>query len=338
MRAISLVLLSFFLVPTVIADILTLNNGDRLTGTIIRKEDSNLVFKTDYAGEIKIKWDQVTAVTTDKPVQLTLDNGTAIEKASLSPAQDKTAEIKAENINNDLEIKLSSVKYINPSDVVSGKGIKVSGRVNAGVNIASGNSDTESYNLDTEVVMRGKINRFTVGANLYRASDNSVDTEDKSSAWLKYDHFTSKKSYVYGNTSFARDKFKDQKLKSTIGLGYGIQFHESDERNFLIEGGLNYVNDDYFIAMDDDYAAGRWSLRYDQKFYKKRLQFFHNHEGLFDLDDTGNMNIYSQTGFRFPILSGMNASLQLNVDWDNQPVAGTASTDRKLLFNLGYSW
>jgi len=320
------------------ADTIVLSNGDKLSGTIVRKEDSNLIFKTTYAGELKIQWDQITAIKTDKPVALTLKNDTSIENASISPAANKSANIKADNINNNLDIQLSSVKYINPSAIVTGKGIKITGRINAGISIASGNTDNESYNLDTEVVLRGKINRFTVGAKMYRAQDNNVDTEDKSAAWFKYDHFLDKKHYVYGNTSFAKDKFKDQKLKSTIGLGYGTQFWDAPERHLALEGGLNYVNEDFYVNADDNYAAGRWAVKFDQLFYEKRLQFFHNHEGLLDLDDTDNLSISSQTGFRFPILSGMNAALQFNLDWDKQPAAGASSTDRKILFNLGYSW
>lgn len=320
------------------ADTVTLNNGDILTGTIIRKEDDKLVFKTTYAGELKILWDQISAIKTDKPVALTLKNDTSIENASILPATNKSARIKTDNIKNNIDIQLSSIKYINPSAAVSGKGIQITGWVNAGINIASGNSDTESYNMDTEIILRSKINRFTVGTKSYRAKSNNLDTEDKSSIWFKYDHFLDKKHYIYGNTYFANDKFKDQKLKSTIGLGYGKQIRDTSLQHLSFEGGLNYVNEDFYVSADDNYAAGRWAVKFDQFFYDKRLQFFHSHEGLIDFEDSDNLNIISQTGFRFPILSGINASLQLNLNWDKQPAAGASSTDRKILFNLGYNW
>lgn len=319
------------------ADTIFLNNGDKINGQIIRKEGSTLLFKTPYAGEIKIQWKAIASMKTDKNLVLTLENDTNIENASISPS-DKKHIVKTKNIDNPIDIQLSSIKYINPSQAVTGKGMKISGRVNVGLSIASGNTDTESFNVDTEVVLRGKTNRITTGANLYQASDNNVDTEDKTSAWLKYDHFLDNNDYIYGNTSFARDKFKDQKLKSTIGLGYGHQYMESDQRNLSVEAGADYVNEDYFTASDDNYIAGRWALKFDQKFFSKKLQFFHNHEGLLELDNTDNVSITSQTGFRFPVLAGMNAALQLNLDWDNLPSVGTKSTDRKFLFTLGYSW
>jgi hypothetical protein len=35
------------------ADQITLSNGDRLTGTVLKSDGKELVLKTDYAGEIK---------------------------------------------------------------------------------------------------------------------------------------------------------------------------------------------------------------------------------------------------------------------------------------------
>ena len=161
---------------SVYADTVTLKNGDRITGSIVRKEDSNLVFMTSFAGEIKLKWTEISALKTDKPVVLVLDNDTSIEGANLEPTTTGSAGVRTANIDQPMDIALASVKYINPSIAISGKGVKVTGRVNVGASIASGNTDTESYAVDTEVIMRTKTNRTTVGANAYKAKDDGVAT------------------------------------------------------------------------------------------------------------------------------------------------------------------
>ena len=316
----------------------TLKNGDILTGTIVRKEAAHLLLSTAYAGEIKIQWSEIVSLTTEKPLVLVLKNDTSIENAKLTAVTNGTGSVTAENIEQTFDVALSDIKYINPSIEVSGKGTKVSGRINAGSTITSGNTDSETYNLDAKVVMRSKDNRTTVGATHYRASDNNVETEDKTTAYLQYDHFMTNRRYVYGNTNFSRDRFADEKLKSTIGLGYGHQFWESDARNLSLEGGLAFVNEDNYVAPDDSYTAARWAVDYDQKFYKNKIVFFHNHEGLQSLSDSADLSITSETGLRFPLVSGMFASIQANIDWEKTPPPGTNSTDRKLLFNLGYAW
>jgi len=42
------------MVPTAFADQVILKNGDRLSGTIVKSDDKNLVLKADYAGEVTI--------------------------------------------------------------------------------------------------------------------------------------------------------------------------------------------------------------------------------------------------------------------------------------------
>ena len=319
------------------ADTLTLKNGDKLTGTVVKKETDKIIFKTSYAGDISISWSEVASLDTEQPVELVLTDQTSM-KATIHSTQAGTVTLKPESMPAPVTVALDKVQYVNPSPVVTGKGIKISGRANAGFAVSNGNTDNNSYNLDAEVVLRSKINRFTVGTTLYKASEDNMDTADESTLYLKYDHFLNKKQYLYGNTSFARDKFKDRKLKSTIGLGYGHQFWESDQRNLSLEGGLTYVNEDFYVAADDNYAAARWALKFDQKMFDNRIQFFHLHEGLVGLEDRNNVSITSQTGFRFPIYAGMNASIQMNIDWDKSPAPGFVKTDRKYLFNLGYAW
>jgi len=51
-----------------------MKNGDRLKGTVVSMTLGKLVFKTSYAGEITIKWDQVAKLTTEKPLEIYLRN------------------------------------------------------------------------------------------------------------------------------------------------------------------------------------------------------------------------------------------------------------------------
>ena len=45
-----------------VADTVVLANGDRLTGQVLLLDSGTLVLKTEYAGELHIKWDQAASV------------------------------------------------------------------------------------------------------------------------------------------------------------------------------------------------------------------------------------------------------------------------------------
>src|ERR1700744_5819065 len=59
------------------ADQVTLKNGDRVTGAIVKKDGNNLTIKSDLMGTVTIPWDQVTDVKSDKPLSVVLAGQTA---------------------------------------------------------------------------------------------------------------------------------------------------------------------------------------------------------------------------------------------------------------------
>jgi len=61
------------------ADQLTLKNGDRVTGSIVKKDGKTLTIKTDQFGVVTTSWDQVASIRTDKPVNVVLQDGRMAE-------------------------------------------------------------------------------------------------------------------------------------------------------------------------------------------------------------------------------------------------------------------
>jgi small nuclear ribonucleoprotein (snRNP)-like protein len=60
------------------ADEVTLKNGDRLTGTIIKSDAKVLLIKSDFAGAVSIQWDAITSILSTQPIYLGLKDGQTI--------------------------------------------------------------------------------------------------------------------------------------------------------------------------------------------------------------------------------------------------------------------
>lgn len=323
---------------SVLADSVTLRNGDRLTGKVLRKEDNNLIFKTPYAGEIKIRWLEITSLQTDEPVQVMLNDQTSLNATFAPTGEEGKVTLKAGDILQTAPLELSKIAYINPSPEISGKGVRFTGHVNVGLNATSGNSETTNTYADAEMVARTKENRYTVGGKVQRSSEDGNETADRTTLYSKYDHFLTEKRYLYANASFVRDQFKDLNLRSVLGAGVGHQFVESKRKNLSLEGGLTFVNDDFIAAEDDQYLAARWALDYDQFLLGDRLQVFHKHEGLQSLENSEDLIIRAETGIRVPFNENLSATVQVNVDWERTPPPGTEDTDLTYLLTVGYNW
>ena len=73
------------------ADIVLLKGGDRLSGTIVAKDDKQLTLQTAYAKEpITLLWSEVTNIETDQPARFMLNDKTLIN-AQATRASDSTA-------------------------------------------------------------------------------------------------------------------------------------------------------------------------------------------------------------------------------------------------------
>ena len=67
----------FLIADKILADEVFLKNGDHITGKVITMENKILIFKTSYAGEISIKWVDLTGIQTDEPIHMILSNKTS---------------------------------------------------------------------------------------------------------------------------------------------------------------------------------------------------------------------------------------------------------------------
>src|SRR5580658_5009699 len=56
---------------TTAAEVITLANGDRITGKISDSDGKTLTLTTDYAGDVKVKWASIKELVADKPLYIT---------------------------------------------------------------------------------------------------------------------------------------------------------------------------------------------------------------------------------------------------------------------------
>lgn len=318
------------------ADEVRLKNGDRISGSIINKQGDTLTVKTSYAGNIILAWDMVDSFTTDGPVRFEFSDDTTIN-GKAATAESGTVKIVGNEYLALRPIALKEIRTISTAPPEA-KQVKLSGKINIGLDISKGNSDNERIHLDGEMTARTKKNRFRAGGSFDRLKDSGIETEANTTAYMKYDHFLDTKWYLSANTALTKDKYKDLNLRTLIGLAVGYQFLESEKTNLAVEAGLNYTNEDHIDQEDESYPAARWALNYDRYLFQDLTQFFHSHEIYFGLEDAEDINLRAQTGFRVPLVHTINASIQYNIDWDNTPARNTKKTDEKYLFALGYFW
>ena len=92
--------------------------------------------------------------------------------------------------------------------------------------------------------------------------------------------------------------------------------------NLSFELGLSYVNENYIVAEDNSFVAGRWGLRFDHFILPKSLQYFLIHTGLQSIENSEDLILFTSTGFRIPFYKNLNVTAQMNWEYDKSPSPG----------------
>ena len=243
------------------ADQLTLKNGDRLSGIIVKADAKTLLLKTDFAGDINLQWDAVTSIVSSQSLHLTLKDGQTIvgtvstTDGKFEVATEETGPVAAAKdavvaVRNDAEQKayddqIDRLRHPHLTDFWSGL-------LDTGLSLTRGNSESVTYSLSgkaARVTDRDKISVYTtaVYANSTVNGLNST-TAHAIRGGVRGDLNVSEHLFVFGFTDFEYDKFQDLDLRNVVGGGLGYHVIKTKATTFDLFAGGDY-DQDYFGAI-----------------------------------------------------------------------------------------
>ncbi len=337
------------------ADTVRMKNGDVLTGTVSNFDDENLKLTTSYAGVVTIASSQVVSVSTDAPVVVKLGGGREVVGRLSADASGGLILTSSEGASTPM--KLSEVSFAPPKPPKPW--FRYKGELNAGVNGASGNTDSVGYHLDGSVRPQFGVNALSLKGQLNR-TENTVDGTDETtvSNWRvlgQYDRFFTDHWYGFFNNGWENDDLKELNVRISTAGGLGYKFWDDERRyltaelgpawlyeNFrrsLVAGGAtDDPSDDVFEDPDRNYTAARWALDLDHAVYDPATRLYHNHTLTTRIDDPNTLIFQSATGMKFNLIGAVNAGAEIQFDWNNDPAAGAVKDDLRYLLKLGYGF
>jgi len=315
------------------ADEVYLRNGDLITGEIGTSEDGSLIVKTSYAKKIKVEWDEVVCVSSDKEITLVLKNNEKLTGRATCPSQGQIRLVGAE-VGEMREFSVADLQGINPPPPPPAWTYKA--LVDVGGTFNKGNTDKQTLNSAARFQARSEHHRIFAEGKYNHGKSDGVEDENN---WLlggKYDSFFTKKAYAYLRPLFEYDKFQDLNLRSILAAGPGYQFIDTESTSLFAELGLAYTNEDYSSTSDKEYMSGRWSLGAKLDIISDRVKFFHLQEGYYDLTSDEGLFLRTEQGFRLPIVENFFCNLEFDWSFKSDPPSDNKKSDTAFIFGLGY--
>lgn len=242
------------------ADQLTLKNGDRITGKIVKSDGGKLVIATDLLGNVSVDLSAVSNITTDQPLYVTLADGRTVS-GTVTTSGDK-AEVRAANttvvaVNRaDIRVIRSQAEYAAYQDSLNPGLLEGwSGGLDAGLALTSGNSDTTNIALGLAATRETSNDKTSIyAASIYNRDSTSGESRTVANTirgGVRYDRNINRKFFGYGFTDLEHNGLQDLTLRFVLGGGIGYHAIRNDRTELDLLGGLAW-NREFFKGNFND--------------------------------------------------------------------------------------
>jgi hypothetical protein len=256
MLILTILSLSLLSLP-VFADQLTLKNGDRLSGTIVKSDDDGktLLIKTDLAGDVTVKWDAITAIVSSQPLHIMLSDGQVIvgrvsttdgileiatDGGTVPAAHDAVKAVR----DNATQAEIDRLQRPRLRDYWSGL-------FDLGLSLTEGNSSTAALTIAgkaSRVVPKNKLTLYYT--EVYSRDSNespALTTANAIHAGVRDEFNLNPRVYAFAFTDFDEDALQHLDLRNVIGGGLGYHFINTKKTQFDVFGGGSF-NQEYFAS------------------------------------------------------------------------------------------
>jgi|GEM_PF-138456 len=212
-------------VQTVSADVVETKNGARIVGKITQINGTTVVVDTEYAGTVKIKQSDVTAVTTDAPSNVRLSSGTVLQGTLAGEGAGAIVITGSDGVIHTSVDKVVTTWALTAKDpeVIA---LQRAWAYEAGVDVAgkTGNSEQLGTGFHFRATLTGPQDKLQFYSAYDRQVTEGVKSADQLKAGVDYQNsFSGRYSwYIRDEAGFDRVQLIDFSNVAAAGLGYDI--------------------------------------------------------------------------------------------------------------------
>lgn len=284
----------------IFADQITLKNGDRLTGKVIKQDDEKIVLQTELTGIITISKSNIEKLLLD--TSFTKEENTKTEAEPKKEEAEKPVNDSALITKNNAVPASSKRRALNFTEGWDGT-------ANVGFSFTSGNSRTSTFTAGVRAEKSSEKDKWTTYLNTLwnrnRVAGINVTTSNAIWGGVRYDRNITKKWFGFGSFDFERDKPQLLNFRSVIGGGLGYHAIKNDRTELDFFGGAAW-NRTWFVGSTRSSAEVLAGNTLKHKFNDK-VKFQQGFTFYPNLTQTGE--------YRFVFDSTLSADVTKRIGW-----------------------
>jgi hypothetical protein len=316
-------------------DVVTLTNGDRITGEITKLEAGLLEFKTDTMGTVSIEWRFIDNIESDKSQMIEMLDGTRL-----------LGQLQKPNVGHDVLVRSETGNIeVPPEEVVSVWPVKATFKDRMDIDLSMGLDYSKStsiggLNAAVDFRLRGedRLTEAMLRSNLIR----QTGTDDLSRYQLDGFH-----EYLLPNQRF-RNWFAGIEsndalgvdLRLSIGAGFGKYLIKSNSEWFTIQGGLAMTQENPEKSDSETNVEAVANVRYRYFRFADPERSLDTSLSVFpSLTDGGRVRADFQTTFKLELIQDMFWAMEFYANYDNEPQSlDSEEFDYGIVTSVGWSY
>lgn len=328
-----------------LADQITLKNGDVITGAIVKKDGGKLTITSEFLGEVTMPWEAVTAVKSDVPVTVVLPGGrdvsgristqgSQIQIDSASPAA--TVPLTEVSAIRDAAEQRKYERLLSPGwfDLWAGS-------FDLGFALARGNARTETL---TTAFTAARVTREDKTIVRFNQINSSATLNGKNSATAKavrggvsYEHNVKPRLFVTAFNDYEYDEFQNLDLRFVAGGGLGFHLLKTERASLDVSAGADYSRENFSNNPARSSAEAYWG---DDLAYKvsRATAFTQSYRMFNNLTRTGEYRMNFDAGAVTTLRKWLSWQVTASDRYLSNPVIGHQRNDILLSTGLRASF
>jgi hypothetical protein len=337
-------LVCVFLSP-LLADQIAFKNGDRITGSVVKKDGKNLTIKTDQFGVVTTSWDLVESIRTDKPVNVVLQDGRKAQ-GTLAPTD---GGVEVATPTERLSVKPAEIAVIRDADEQKayerlespGWGELWAGTVSVGFTGTSGNARTLTFTTAVNAARVVKTGRTSIYFNTIKASalvnGKNADTAQAIRGGIGYDRNVRPRLFATSFNDWEYDKFQNLDLRFVAGGGLGFHAAKRERSQLDLLGGVDYNHSSFSTPLTTNSAELFWGDEYSLKL-GPAASLVQSYRMFNDLTNSGSYRVNFDVSASTKLSKWLNWNVSASDRYLNHPAPNRKTNDILYTTGLGITF
>lgn len=227
--------------PGLAADVLTMENGDRLTGEVKSLAGERVFLETAYAGTIQIDWLKLEGFSSDRRFEVEVERGRKY-RGKLVLAKGK---LEVTTTKETVSVEKDRVVGLAPKAETERGSLwrEVEGTLDLGYNLTRGNSqlDQSSF-LAQGLYDKGHFKISGDVSSIFGRQDDA-DPTSRQTAGLRVDWFVNPRVFRFALGTFEHNDRQRLNFRTVLGGGLGRTLLKTKRNELALLGGVTFTGE-----------------------------------------------------------------------------------------------